>query len=62
MLLNPNKMYIRKNNDGDYSIVTFCNNTYVQIGRYFDLDNEYMVNRVQEILSYIKDEAEINNN
>lgn len=55
-------MYIRKNNDGDYSIVTFCNNTYVQIGRYFDLDNEYMVNRVQEILSYIKDETEINNN
>lgn len=61
MLLNPTKMYIKKNGNGDYSIIAFCDNTYVQIGRYVDIDNEYIVNRVQEILSYIKDEAEINN-
>lgn len=52
--LNPQRMYIKKNDTGDYSIKTSVGNTIIEVCRYKDEDDDYMLNRIKEILEYIQ--------
>lgn len=48
-------MFIKKNDLGDYSILAHTNEVIVEVGRYKDPNDDYLVSRVHEILEYIQD-------
>ena len=55
LILDPKKMFIKKNDLGDYSILAHTNEVIVEVGRYKDPNDDYLVSRVHEILEYIQD-------